>query len=143
MTLPASGAISFSQCNVEMGRTATQALTLNDAGLRTMSGVASGTHSMANLRGQSWELVLTFTGTGWGTQQDWNLRTIANSYGYDGRAKMRFVIDIDLLSTATSTPACRTGSWPTNVDLTIQLTGGVFGRGGAGGAGEGAATRRR
>lgn len=53
MTLQASGAISFSNINVELGRSATATLSMNDEALRTLSGVASGTVTLNNCYGKT------------------------------------------------------------------------------------------
>jgi hypothetical protein len=52
MALP-TGTISMSQVNVELGRTSTASISLNETAVRTLAGVASGTISMNNLRGKS------------------------------------------------------------------------------------------
>ena len=53
MTLPASGSISLSQVNTELGRSSTAALSMNDSGLRTLFGVGSGQISMSSGYGKS------------------------------------------------------------------------------------------
>ncbi|GFE77730.1 hypothetical protein [Novosphingobium sp. TCA1] len=58
MALPGSGAISMSQVNTELGRSATQAISLNDSAVRTLAGKGSGAISLGDLRGKA---NLTFT----------------------------------------------------------------------------------
>src|SRR5690606_17187083 len=53
MALPSSGVISLSQVNVELGKAATAAITMNDSAVRTLAGVSSGAISMSNLHGKS------------------------------------------------------------------------------------------
>lgn len=48
-----TGTISMSDVNTELGLTSTATISLNDAAVRTLAGVASGTISMDNLRGKS------------------------------------------------------------------------------------------
>lgn len=52
MTLPA-GQISLSQVNVELGLSSTALISLNDAAVRTLAGVASGAIGMSDLQGKS------------------------------------------------------------------------------------------
>lgn len=52
MVLP-TGTISMSQVNTELGLSATALISLNQAAVRTLAGVASGTISMNDLRGKS------------------------------------------------------------------------------------------
>jgi len=53
MALPASGTISLANVNVELGLSSTTTISLNQASVRTLAGVASGTISMSNLLGKS------------------------------------------------------------------------------------------
>ena len=56
-----TGTISMSDVNTELGLASTATISLNDAAVRTLAGVASGTISMDNLRGKS---SVTFTPDG-------------------------------------------------------------------------------
>lgn len=53
MTLQSSGAISFSNINVELSLTSTAQISLNDTAVRSLAGVASGAISMSNFYGKS------------------------------------------------------------------------------------------
>lgn len=53
MTLPASGSISLSQVNVELSRSATASINMNESAVRTLFGKPSGTISMSDGRGKS------------------------------------------------------------------------------------------
>lgn len=53
MTLPASGAISLSQVDVELGRASNAGVSLGETAVRNMSGIASGACSMSNLYGRA------------------------------------------------------------------------------------------
>jgi len=65
MTLPATGSISLSQVNVELGRAAATRISLGEAAVRNLAGVSSGTIRMSNLRGKS-NVTFTKSGTGRG-----------------------------------------------------------------------------
>lgn len=53
MTLPASGAIYLAQVNTELGRPATQWITMNDPDVRRLAGAPSGLIWMSQLHGKS------------------------------------------------------------------------------------------
>lgn len=53
MTLPSSGSISLGQVSTELGRSATQSLSMNDSAVRNLAGVGAGAISMSQLRGKS------------------------------------------------------------------------------------------
>ena len=52
MVLP-TGTISMANVNVELGRSSTATISLNETAVRSLAGVASGTISMNDLRGKS------------------------------------------------------------------------------------------
>lgn len=53
MTLPASGSLSMSQVNTELGNPSTAQLNLNNSSVRTLAGISSGAIAYSNLRGKS------------------------------------------------------------------------------------------
>lgn len=60
MTLPASGAISFNNINVELGQPGTTTANINQSSYRTLAGVPSGTISLSNFYGKSNALAITY-----------------------------------------------------------------------------------
>jgi len=61
MVLP-TGAISMSQVNTELGRSATAALDLNDADVRSLAEKPTGAISLNDLRGKGSAVSVTYTG---------------------------------------------------------------------------------
>lgn len=52
MALPSTGSISMSQVNIELKKSATATISLNDSAVRKLAGKTSGTISMNDLRGK-------------------------------------------------------------------------------------------
>lgn len=132
MSLPASGSISFSQVNVELGFLPTATISLDQASLRSLAGVASGAVSMQNLRGKSNAFAFTIANN----QTNANLATLATNAGWDGIRKLVATINSGVLISANSTGASGltvSGSYPGGVELINNGT--IAGMGGAGGRG--------
>jgi hypothetical protein len=88
MTLPSSGQISMNDVNVELDRSGTTTISLNDADVRALAGVPSGQISLSNLYGKSnvgenWSanLVAGFNGYGVMTDNGTNW-AVSTSTGY-------------------------------------------------------------
>lgn len=83
MTLPASGTITMSQIDVELGKASTANITLNDSNARSLAGVttAGSTISMSNFYGKSAYTTMTGTGTNdTGTINDSSVNGTAYTY---------------------------------------------------------------
>ena len=80
MALPSSGAISLSDVNVELGKSATATISMNDSDLRGLFGLASGAVDMASGRGKSNQFSLTISTN----QNNANMATVATAAGWDG-----------------------------------------------------------
>lgn len=132
MALPASGAISLNNVNVELGLTATASIGLNSSAVRGLFGVASGSISMSNGYGKSNEFPFTISTN----QTNANLATLATNAGWDGSSKVVATINsgVYISSNATGTAAMTiSNSFPGGVSLINN--GFIVGRGGNAGGG--------
>ena len=137
MTLPASGAISFNNINVELGVSGTTQASLGQTSYRNLAGVASGAISMSNFYGKANQFAFTISSN----QTNANLRTLAVNAGWNQSSKVVATINsgVYVSSNSTGTPALTVnGSFPGGVELINS--GFIVGRGGNGGTGGGAST---
>jgi hypothetical protein len=132
MALPASGAISLSQVNVELGLSATAQIGMNDAAVRTLFGVPSGAISMSDGYGKANQFAFTISSN----QTNANLATLATAAGWNGTSKVIATINSGIYcsSNSTGTPGLTVnGSFPGGVELINN--GFIVGMGGGGGNG--------
>lgn len=131
MTLPASGAISLNQVNVELNLSGTAQISLNDSVVRNLFGVGSGAISMSDGYGKANQFAFSIAGH----QTNADLRTLAINAGWNSVSKVIATINsgIYISSNGTGTPALTVGgSFPNGVELTNN--GYIVGRGGNGGS---------
>ena len=138
MALPASGAISLNQVNVELGSAGTTSINMNQSTVRTLFGVASGAIAMSNGYGKANQFAFSITTA----QTNANLRTLAVNAGWDQSIKVVATINSGVVMTSNTvgTPGLTiNGAWPSGIELinngTIAGRGGNGGGGGIGGSG--------
>ena len=132
MTLPASGAISFNNINVELGVSGTTQASLGQSSYRTLAGVPSGAISMSNFWGKANQFAFTISSN----QTNANLRTLAINAGWNQSSALVATINSGVYCSAnsTGTPGLTiNGSFPGGV--TLVNNGYIIGMGGNGGAG--------
>lgn len=133
MALPPSGPISLNQVNTELGRPATQTLSLGSPEVRALAQVPSGPISMSNLYGKSSE----FNATVASNVGNLNLRNFAISQGWDQTAKLTLTINSGIVVGSSDTGSAAliiNGSFPNG--LFLVNNGSIVGRGGNGGNGD-------
>jgi hypothetical protein len=129
MPLPTE-TISLGDVNVELGRSATAEISMNDAALRALAGVASGAIGMSSLQGKANAFAHTISSN----QQELNLYTYLVGQGWNTTSAVQLTIanGVYIWSDNTSVAALNTGGlYPGG--LTIVNNGFIIGKGGSGG----------
>jgi hypothetical protein len=135
MTLPASGAISLFDVNVELGRTGTTQIALGDTIVRTLFATASGAVGLNT--GYSKANTFTFNKTIAANTTNYNLYDDMVAAGWNGTLKVNATVTINnsvyVYSTSTGTYGFNVSSIPSGSVISITNNGFIYGRGGAGG----------
>lgn len=132
MALPSSGRMrQGADVNVELSNSATTQISLGQASVRSLYGVASGAIRLA---ADGYGKSNAFTATISTNQQQLNLATYATSVGWNGTSAATITIGsgVYIWSDNTAVAGLTTGSFPGG--LTIINNGYIIGKGGAGGA---------
>jgi hypothetical protein len=131
MTLPASGAISLNDVNVELGLSGTATITMNDAAVRTLFGISSGAIDMNTGHGKANQFSFTISSN----QAGASLSSLATGAGWNGSSKVVATINsgVYIYSNSTGTPALTISGFSGGCTLTNN--GVILGCGGNGGNG--------
>jgi hypothetical protein len=131
-----SGTIGLSNVNAELGFSPTALISMNDAAVRTLAGVPSGTISMQNLQNKSNRV--TSSATISANTSNYTLNT-AKAPGYSsGKTDMTLTIAPGVYVSSASTGSYSLTvdtSWNPGDTVTIVNQGVIVGRGGNGGKG--------
>jgi hypothetical protein len=113
MALPSTGSISMSEVNVELQRSATAQISMNDPEVRELFAKPSGTISMSDGRGKSYEFAFTISAP----VADADLATLATDAGWPGTNKVIATVapGVYLYGTSISGPTAA----PISAGLTI------------------------
>lgn len=137
MALPAAGAISLNDVNVELGLTATATITMNDSAVRTLFGIASGAIDMNTGHGKSNRAAISYTFASNATNQSLNITSIS---GYNaGKSDVTITVNagVYLYSTSTGTPGLTLSGGSSGDTVTLVNNGYIMGMGGVAGKGIG------
>jgi len=135
MALPASGAISLSAVNTELALSSTAQITMNDAAVRSLFGVASGAITMNNGYGKSNRTPLSVTYSTNTTDASLNIAALG---GYvSGKTDVTVTVNsgIYVYGSSTGTPGLTISGGAAGDTVTLVNNGYILGRGGAGGNG--------
>ena len=131
MTLPASGAISLNQVNVELGLSGTASINMGSAAVRGLFGVASGQISMSNGYGKSNTFTLTISSSA----QEVNLSSAATAAGWNGSSSL--IVNINSGVYLWSNNVANAGFLVNVAGAAINNSEYIIGKGGVGGNGVG------
>lgn len=135
-----SGTIGLSDVNAELGFSPTALISMNDAAVRTLAGVPTGTISMQNLQNKSNRVSIPLTISG--NTYNYNVYNSRGPTYNPGKSDITVTINPGVLvgSTSTGTDAFSIPAQFSPADtITVVNNGVIQGRGGNGGAGANAA----
>lgn len=138
MTLPASGAISLSQVNVELGSAGSTTITLGQSSVRTLFGIASGAIKMSDGYGKSNRVVASATISS--NTANYTVSTDKASGYVAGKTDFTLTINSGVVVYSNSTGSYAltiNTSWAAGDTVTIINNGVILGRGGNGNGGTG------
>jgi hypothetical protein len=145
MTMVSTGPISLGgtgtsgglnqSVNVELGRSGTATINMNETAVRTLAGVASGAISMNNFYGKSNAFSLTATISS--NTQNYNLLTAMQAAGYVNGSAYTVNLTINsgvyVWSDSTSLAGFDTGAITGTGTINLTNNGFIMGKGGTGG----------
>lgn len=132
MTLPVSGAISLGAVNVELQRSATATISMNDSELRTLFATPSGAIGLATGYGKANKFLITIPSN----QTNFDLRSylVANGWNQSSRAEVTINSGVLIYATTTANKGLTvSGSFPNGVQIINNGT--IAGHSGNGGGG--------
>ncbi|WP_146193267.1 hypothetical protein [Salibaculum griseiflavum] len=130
MALALAGPLSLSQVNTELGRAAGATISLGEAEVRGLAGLATGVIGLGALRGKSAQFTHVITSH----QQELDLHAYLLAQGWDGVSQVEVTVatGIYIWSDTTAQPALDMGgAFPGG--LTLVNRGFIMGKGGDGG----------